>query len=116
MVTKQIIIARKDLNMSPGKLAAQVAHAAVKAQKRANLIDLFNWNNHGFTKVVLEVHSEKELNAYYNLCKEEGFLRPEKIVDAGRTELEPNTPTCFGVGPARAERLDKIFKRLSLYK
>lgn len=29
MVYKQIIIARKDLNMSPGKLAAQVSHASM---------------------------------------------------------------------------------------
>ena len=31
---KQLIIARRDLNMSPGKLAAQVSHASIGEVKK----------------------------------------------------------------------------------
>ena len=116
MTIKQVIVARKDLNMSPGKLSAQVAHAAVKAQKRANILDVYIWDNNGHTKIVLEVGSQEELEEYFNKCTAEGFLKPVKIIDAGRTELEPNTFTCFGVGPAKDKRLNPIFKGLKLYK
>ena len=40
---KQVIIARKDLNMSPGKLAAQVSHASMAfltSQMRENVVEV----------------------------------------------------------------------------
>lgn len=33
---KQLIIARRDLNMSPGKLAAQVSHASIGKVKEVD--------------------------------------------------------------------------------
>lgn len=37
---KQLIIARRDLNMSPGKLAAQVSHASI-----AFLLEKLYWGS-----------------------------------------------------------------------
>ena len=45
---KQIIIARKDLNMSPGKLAAQVSHGSM-----AFLTNIIK--NHNFTRPVAQL-------------------------------------------------------------
>lgn len=49
MEYKQLIIARKDLNMSPGKLAAQVSHASMAfltnmIKKKAHLVTYKNCN------------------------------------------------------------------------
>lgn len=44
---KQLIIARKDLNMSPGKLAAQVSHASI-----AFLIEKLYWGSNNLIKLI----------------------------------------------------------------
>lgn len=44
---KQIIIARKDLNMSAGKLAAQVSHASMAFLTNAIRNDWFKWVTYG---------------------------------------------------------------------
>lgn len=36
------------------------------------------------------------------------------IVDRGLTQIEPNTPTALGIGPAEMEIVDKITKHLKL--
>ena len=36
------------------------------------------------------------------------------ITDAGRTQVEPGTVTCMGLGPAPASELDKITGELKM--
>lgn len=116
---KQVIAVRTDLKISPGKLAVQVAHAAVEAviicmesQRCREWLDL--WREQGMKKVVVKGGGEENLVRIYNRCKEEG-LPCSLIRDAGRTELEPGTLTAVGLGPAPSELIDKITGGLSLY-
>ena len=114
---KQVIIVRKDLGMSSGKIAAQVAHAAIMAMERASKFDMqgvTEWKEEdGQIKVILKVNSYSELNDYFiNIIN--ANLPVVKIHDAGRTQLEPDTVTCIGIGPIPSERIDPIVKDLKL--
>ncbi|MEZ0290815.1 MAG: peptidyl-tRNA hydrolase Pth2 [Sulfolobales archaeon] len=113
---KQVIVVRVDLNMSVGKLAAQVAHASVDAVLKSleSKRDwLFKWLEMGMKKVVLKVSSERELIEIYDKCVK--FELPCSLVrDAGRTELEPGTLTTVGIGPAPARIIDRITGSLPL--
>ncbi len=102
--------------MSKGKIAAQAGHAAVSAaeEARKNYRDWFeNWLNEGQCKVVLKVKSEKELLELERKAKDLG-LPHALIIDQGLTEVPPGTITCLGIGPAPAEKLDKITGKLPL--
>ncbi len=114
---KQVIVVRNDLGMSPGKLAAQVAHAAVSAYINALASHkdwASGWLMEGQKKVVLTVKNKDALIELYQEVKEE--FPSELIVDAGRTELEPGTVTCLGIGPAPELELDRYTGRLPLLK
>jgi PTH2 family peptidyl-tRNA hydrolase len=58
---KQAIVARGDLGMSTGKLAAQVAHASLAAYERADDSAVAAWNRGVGTKVVLNVPADPTL-------------------------------------------------------
>ncbi len=110
---KLVIIVRKDIKMSCGKIAAQVAHAAVECVLRSEKEILNKWLMEGQKKVVLSVDSLEELNYYFDLAKKEG-LNVCMIRDAGLTELEPGTITCIGIGPDLEEKIDKVTSKLKL--
>lgn len=104
---KQIIIARKDLNMSAGKLAAQVSHASMaflttmirqciednksrypEAYEKcyvplvfSNLSfhrDLYEqWINGEFTKCVLQANNKNQLLKAVDIAKELGMIQGE---------------------------------------
>ncbi len=114
---KQVIVVRQDIDMSPGKLAAQVAHAAVsayiEAEKKKPDWARF-WILEGQKKVVVMVKNKEALMEIYNMAKQ--TFPTSIIIDAGRTELEPGTHTCVGIGPAPEVEVDRITGRLPLLR
>ena len=114
---KMVIVVRNDLKMTIGKTAAQVGHAVLGAYQRSmnkNALLVNNWQNFsGQAKIVLQVNSEKELNDIEDNAKKNGLVTC-LIRDAGRTEVEPNTPTCCAIGPDIVSNIDKITGNLKL--
>jgi peptidyl-tRNA hydrolase, PTH2 family len=114
---KQVIIVRKDLGMTCGKIAGQVAHAAIMAMERTSIHNsswVSDWKDlYGQMKVVLKVNGGRELNDCF-VRTINAKLPVVKIHDAGKTQIEPNTITCIGIGPVPVERIDPIIKDLKL--
>jgi PTH2 family peptidyl-tRNA hydrolase len=111
---KLALLVRTDLGMSRGKMAAQVAHAAVMAVLATQgSSDFAAWLAAGQPKVVLRVSGEEELSRIATAAAEAG-LPVEVIRDAGRTQLAAGTPTCCAIGPAGTARVDALTGDLSL--
>ena len=143
---KQIIIARKDLNMSAGKLAAQVSHASMAfltTQLRETAVlkdngyeatmhfgkDVFEeWFLGPFTKCILEAKNKNQLIKAKEKAEEAGMVEGKDfflIKDNCYTELTPeeydkdgqgHTLTCIGFRPMEAEAIDPIGKKYQLWK
>ena len=125
---KQLIIARKDLNMSAGKLAAQVSHASmmflskqIRKFKTRNVIytnqpiyeSSYNviinipasvkedWFDGSFTKIVCEARNKNHLLKAAEKAEELGLRKNVDyffVEDNCRTELEPEEVDEFGIG------------------
>jgi PTH2 family peptidyl-tRNA hydrolase len=107
---KMVIAVRKDLDMGKGKIAGQVAHAAVECalkSEKYNKKIFKEWIDTNQKKVVIKVNGEEELEKLLELCRLNGFIYAE-IHDAGYTQVEPGTFTCLGIGPAKSSELDPI--------
>ena len=110
---KQAIVARTDIGMGDGKLAAQVAHASLKAYEKAHTKTQREWKDEGQKKVVVTASSESELHELADQARREGL--PHAVVrDAGHTQLEPGTVTALAVGPGEENLVDRVTGDLSL--
>ncbi|MFC4358554.1 peptidyl-tRNA hydrolase Pth2 [Halobium salinum] len=111
---KQAIVARTDIGMGKGKLAAQVAHASLSAYEDASPKDRRAWKGSGQKKIVLKASGEEELFRLADAAEREGL--PHAIVrDAGHTQLDPGTVTALAVGPGPERIVDKVTGDLSLF-
>ncbi|MFW5956193.1 MAG: peptidyl-tRNA hydrolase Pth2 [Halorhabdus sp.] len=111
---KQAIVARADLNMGAGKLAAQVAHASLMAYEAADSRVQSEWKGSGQKKIVLRADSEAQVFELADVAQREG-LAHAVVRDAGHTELEPGTVSAVAIGPAREDLVDRVTGDLSLY-
>ena len=137
---KQSIIARKDLGMSPGKLAVQVSHGSmafltkmitdstkfdsnyhVKLTIDAGIYE--NWINGIFTKVVLAARNKNHLLKAKTMAEDLGMVEGKDfflIRDNCLTELEPEedgrTLTVIGFKPMPDDVIDQIGKKYQLYR
>ncbi|MGQ4913102.1 MAG: peptidyl-tRNA hydrolase Pth2 [Candidatus Thorarchaeota archaeon] len=113
---KQVIAVRMDLGMSRGKMAVQVAHGAVSSSEKARVYhqDIWKaWLREGQKKVAVKVASEEELLELRRSAVLHNL--PHALIrDAGMTELPPGTVTVLGIGPERAEKVDKVTSELKL--
>lgn len=111
----QYYIVNKDLGMSPGKIAGQVAHVCRRITHWYNyencleFVNYTNWiENYSEKKIILEAN-QKTLEK----LKEQGFFYVE---DNGLTEIAPGSLTCVGLGVMTRKEAQPYIKRLQLLK
>jgi PTH2 family peptidyl-tRNA hydrolase len=116
MEFKQVIVVRRDINMGTGKVAAQVAHAAVMGAEKVKTSrrEWFNsWFSAGQAKVVVKVKTIEELMEVRKRA-EDLHLPVVQVQDSGLTQIPSGTITCIGIGPAPSERIDEVTFELKL--
>ena len=113
---KMAIVTRRDLKLSSGKLAVQVAHASVACaleSKRKKNKWFKKWIDDGSKKAVLKVENVED---FFELKEKAESLEIVNniITDAGHTEIPAGTITVLGIGPAPTNLIDQITGQLSL--
>jgi peptidyl-tRNA hydrolase, PTH2 family len=110
---KQVIVVNRSLSLPKGKLAAQVAHAAVGAFVAAAEQARAAWLQVGMPKIVVYATDADALMRLDTDAHQQQI--PVCLVhDAGRTVIPAGTITCLGLGPAPAETLDPLTGDLPL--
>jgi PTH2 family peptidyl-tRNA hydrolase len=114
---KLVVVVRTDLGISKGKMAAQVAHAAVNCTLKSRKSDSSNfkkWFDEGQKKVVVKGQNESILRDLQQHAREIGLVS-SLVTDAGLTEVPAGTVTCLGIGPASDSEIDSITGDYSLF-
>jgi peptidyl-tRNA hydrolase len=113
----QYFVVNSELNMSAGKVAAQVAHVATiiafdyghyQHSYDSERFDVFEqWYKNDMKKIILK-GKQKDLEKLI----EKGFYF---IRDNGLTEIPPNSLTVVGLQPMPKSEAQQYVKRLRLY-
>jgi peptidyl-tRNA hydrolase, PTH2 family len=101
----QYLIFRADLGLPKGKIAAQGGHAvqlAIRAVERSGNEHarryLADWEAGSYTKIALKVANAAELEVLGATLTAAGIIHA-RVVDEGRTVIEPGTVTVVGLQP-----------------
>jgi PTH2 family peptidyl-tRNA hydrolase len=134
--TKQVIVIRKDLNMSKGKMCAQASHASMAFLTKNLAInsakgmynrfydcasaghcfreEIQHWLSSSFRKICVYVNSEEELMEVHQKALDVRLMS-HLIEDNGATEFKGvKTKTCIAIGPHWDEKFNGITDKLCL--
>ncbi|KAL3133837.1 hypothetical protein ABBQ32_008308 [Trebouxia sp. C0010 RCD-2024] len=113
---KVVLIVAQDLGMSPGKVGAQCAHAAVGLYKLTVALKapwLGAWESTGEKTVVLQAKTAEELRALATQAQTLS-LATFMVADAGRTQVAPGSTTVLAIGGV-SELVDQVSSKLKLF-
>lgn len=110
---KMALVVRTDLSMTKGKIASQVAHAAIQCFRVQDKSKLDTWLGQGQPKVVLKVDSLENLEKIQMAATDKGLCN-QTIFDAGHTQIPSGTLTVLGIGPDTEENINQIVGHLKL--
>ena len=110
---KQVIVVNEALKLPRGKLAAQVAHAAVAAFLVAGDEARQAWLADGMPKIVLKSPGEDQLRQLEAAARQRR-IPAYLVIDGGRTVIPAGTVTCLGLGPAETAALNELTGQLKL--
>ena len=111
---KMVFLVRQDLKMGAGKIAAQVAHAAIglyddilEGENIYQKSALNNWFNYGQKKVVLKI---PDLDTMLEVVKKFKKLKLQYCIisDAGHTQIPQGSITVLGIGPDIGGKINDI--------
>jgi cytochrome c oxidase assembly factor 4 len=124
------LIVRESLGMGMGKTAAQCAHASqmlllnytdldrketcgwFSDSDRARYQIFIEWLSTSFRKVVLKADDKEWAKLKVDLVEDVDVI----VVDAGLTEIAPNSETVIGLWPMKRSNVPKLVKRLQVLK
>lgn len=112
---KQVIVVNDALQLPTGKLAAQVAHAALAAYLNAAPEARSRWLADGMTKIVLKCDDESVLTRLHAEASKLA-LPVATVRDAGHTAIPAGTMTCVGIGPGDSSAIDSVTGGLRLVR
>ncbi|KAI4840656.1 peptidyl-tRNA hydrolase 2 [Plasmodium brasilianum] len=125
---KMVFCVRTDIKMNKGKICSQCCHACLsvyeKMLKRKNqlknsgnsqsALTYFDvWKKTGQKKIVLKISSAEEMYEIERKAKMKNLIT-SIIIDAGRTQIEPNTETVIAIEPVPDEVVNDITGQLKL--
>ncbi|SPC67151.1 related to PTH2 - aminoacyl-tRNA hydrolase [Ustilago sp. UG-2017b] len=113
---KMILAVRMDIKMEKGKIASQCGHATLAVYKTAKKLTpkfIKQWERRGQAKVAVKCPDEEKMLELEKKANELG-IAARSIIDAGRTQIAPNTRTVLGLGPAPVSLMNQLTGNLKL--
>jgi len=113
-----VLVTRKDLKLSRGKLAAQCSHAAVECALKASREcpkQLESWRENGARKIVVEAPNLDALKRLFGAAQADDIVC-YMVRDAGHTEIPAGTVTVVGLGPGSRDSIDALTGSFGLVK